>query len=218
MWAYMFSEIAAIYPITPSSNMQKMSMNGAAFGLKNISVRLSKSSKCQSEECSRSGYQGVCRQVPDNYFYCFTGLLLMIPKHGTRSRRILPGFFMFLHEGLAASISQFLGDHSDVMSVRTYRFCSFATGAFRKYMDIAGVAHLTAIKIKSLPFYISLMVSALPMKYKKWKLQPKTKMAKLLDYKALQEFRSCTPSLNIPVTRGTAQNPDIYVPDKRSCQ
>jgi pyruvate-ferredoxin/flavodoxin oxidoreductase len=208
--AYMFSEIAAIYPITPSSNMAENVDEWSAFGLKNIFGETVQVVEMQSEGGASGAVHG-CLQAGalTTTFTASQGLLLMIPNMYKISGELLPGVFHVSARSLAAQALSIFGDHSDVMSVRHTGFALLATGSVQQIMDIAGVAHLTAIKTR-IPFLHFFDGFRTSHEVQKVEAPTKEQMAELLDWEALQAFRDRALNPEHPVTRGTAQNPDIY--------
>jgi len=208
--AYMFSELAAIYPITPSSNMAENVDEWAAHGRKNIFGDTLKVTEMQSEAGAAGAVHGSLQSgVLTTTFTASQGLLLMIPNMYKISGELLPGVFHVSARSLAAHALSIFGDHSDVMSTRHTGFAMLATGSVQEIMDIAGVAHLTAIKsrIPFLHFFDGFRTSHEIQKVEYFEDED---MAKLVDFQAIQEFRSRALNPEHPVTRGTAQNPDIY--------
>ena len=208
--AYMFSEVAAIYPITPSSNMAENVDEWAAFGRKNIFGETVQVVEMQSEGGAAGAVHGSLQSGALTSTYTASqGLLLMIPNMYKIAGELLPGVFHVSARSLAAQALSIFGDHSDVMSTRQTGFALLATGSVQEIMDIGGVAHLAAIKsrVPFLNFFDGFRTSHEVQKVE----APTTEaMASLLDYKALQEFRERALNPEHPVTRGTAQNPDIY--------
>jgi pyruvate-ferredoxin/flavodoxin oxidoreductase len=208
--AYMFSEVAAIYPITPSSNMAENVDEWAAFGRKNIFGETVQVVEMQSEGGAAGAVHGSLQSGALTSTYTASqGLLLMIPNMYKIAGELLPGVFHVSARSLAAQALSIFGDHSDVMSTRQTGFALLATGSVQEIMDIGGVAHLAAIKsrVPFLHFFDGFRTSHEVQKVE----APTTEaMASLLDYKALQEFRERALNPEHPVTRGTAQNPDIY--------
>ncbi|KPK87215.1 MAG: racemase [Bacteroides sp. SM23_62_1] len=208
--AYMFSEVAAIYPITPSSNMAENVDEWAAFGRKNIFGETVQVVEMQSEGGAAGAVHGSLQAgVLTTTFTASQGLLLMIPNMYKISGELLPGVFHVSARSLAAQALSIFGDHSDVMSTRHTGFAMIATGGVQEIMDIGGVAHLAAIKsrVPFLHFFDGFRTSH---EVQKVEAPTNEQMVKLLDYKALQEFRNRALNPEHPVTRGTAQNPDIY--------
>ncbi|MBN1597090.1 MAG: pyruvate:ferredoxin (flavodoxin) oxidoreductase [Bacteroidales bacterium] len=208
--AYMFSEVAAIYPITPSSTMAEYIDEWSANGLKNIFGEVVKVTEMQSEGGAAGAVHGSLQAGALTSTYTASqGLLLMIPNMYKISGELLPGVFHVSARSLAAQALSIFGDHSDVMSTRHTGFAILATGSIQEIMDIAGVAHLTAIKsrIPFLHFFDGFRTSH---EIQKVEAPTTEQMKALVDYKALQEFRLRALNPEHPVTRGTAQNPDIY--------
>lgn len=208
--AYMFSEVAAIYPITPSSTMAEYIDEWSANGRKNIFGEVVKVTEMQSEGGASGAVHGALQSgALTSTFTASQGLLLMIPNMYKISGELLPGVFHVSARSLAAQALSIFGDHSDVMSTRHAGFALLATGSVQEIMDIAGVAHLAAIKsrIPFLHFFDGFRTSH---EIQKVEAPSNEDMAKLIDYKALQEFRLRALNPEHPVTRGTAQNPDIY--------
>jgi pyruvate-ferredoxin/flavodoxin oxidoreductase len=208
--AYMFSEVAAIYPITPSSNMAENIDEWAAQGRKNIFGETVLVSEMQSEAGAAGAMHGSLQAgALTSTFTASQGLLLMIPNMYKISGELLPGVFHVSARSLAAQALSIFGDHSDVMSTRQTGFAMLATGSVQEIMDIAGIAHLAAIKSKVpfLHFFDGFRTSHEIQKVEYFETDD---LAKLLDRDALQAFRDKALNPENPVTRGTAQNPDIY--------
>ncbi len=208
--AYMFSEVAAIYPITPSSNMAENIDEWAAFGRKNIFGETVQVVEMQSEGGASGAVHGSLQAgALTSTFTASQGLLLMIPNMYKISGELLPGVFHVSARSLAAQALSIFGDHSDVMSTRHTGFAMLATGSVQEIMDIGGIAHLASIKsrIPFLHFFDGFRTSHEVQKVEAPTIED---MAKLLDWEALQAFRDNALNPEHPVTRGTAQNPDIY--------
>jgi len=208
--AYMFSELAAIYPITPSSTMAEYVDEWAAYGRKNIFGDVLKVTEMQSEAGAAGAVHGSLQSgVLTTTFTASQGLLLMIPNMYKISGELLPGVFHVSARSLAAHALSIFGDHSDVMSTRQTGFAMLATGSVQEIMDIAAVAHLTAIKsrIPFLHFFDGFRTSHEIQKVEYFENED---MARLVDFEAIQAFRNRALNPEHPVTRGTAQNPDIY--------
>ncbi len=208
--AYMFSELAAIYPITPSSTMAEYVDEWAAYGRKNIFGDVLKVTEMQSEAGAAGAVHGSLQSgVLTTTFTASQGLLLMIPNMYKISGELLPGVFHVSARSLAAQALSIFGDHSDVMSTRHTGFAMLATGSVQEIMDIAAVAHLVSIKsrIPFLHFFDGFRTSHEIQKVEYFENED---MAGLLDFEAVQAFRDRALNPEHPVTRGTAQNPDIY--------
>ncbi len=208
--AYMFSEVAAIYPITPSSNMAENVDEWAAAGRKNIFGETVKVEEMQSEAGAAGAVHGSLQAgALTSTFTASQGLLLMIPNMYKIAGELLPCVFHVSARSLAAQALSIFGDHSDVMSTRQTGFAMLATGSVQEVMDLAGVAHLASIKsrVPFLHFFDGFRTSH---EIQKVEVMEQEALAGLVDQKALQAFRDNALSPEHPVTRGTAQNPDIY--------
>ncbi|HRW21091.1 MAG TPA: pyruvate:ferredoxin (flavodoxin) oxidoreductase, partial [Bacteroidales bacterium] len=150
--SYIFSEVACIYPITPSSNMAENVDEWAAKGRKNIFGQTVHVEEMQSEAGASGAVHGSLQAGALTTTYTASqGLLLMIPNMYKISGELLPGVFHVSARSVAAQALSIFGDHSDVMSTRSCGFALLATGSVQEIMDIAPVAHLTAIKTR-VPF------------------------------------------------------------------
>ncbi len=208
--AYMFSEVAAIYPITPSSTMAEHVDEWAAYGKKNIFGETVKLEEMQSEAGAAGALHGSLQAgALSTTFTASQGLLLMIPNMYKIAGELLPAVFHVTARSLAAQALSIFGDHSDVMSARQTGFAMLATGSVQEVMDLAGVAHLAAIKSR-IPFMHFFDGFRTSHEIQKIEVVEQDDLAKLVDYEALKKFRDNALNPANPVTRGTAQNPDIY--------
>ncbi|MEG1555918.1 MAG: pyruvate:ferredoxin (flavodoxin) oxidoreductase, partial [Bacteroidales bacterium] len=208
--AYMFSEVAAIYPITPSSTMAEYIDEWSAGNRKNIFNETVKVVEMQSEAGAAGAVHGSLQAgALTSTFTASQGLLLMIPNMYKISGELLPGVFHVSARALAAQALSIFGDHSDVMSTRQTGFAMLATSSVQEIMDLAPVAHLAAIKgrIPFLHFFDGFRTSH---EIQKVEAADQEAVAKLIDWDALQAYRERSLNPEHPVTRGTAQNPDIY--------
>ncbi len=208
--AYMFSEVAAIYPITPSSTMAEHIDEWAANGRKNIFGETVKVEEMQSEGGAAGALHGSLQAgALTSTFTASQGLLLMVPNMYKISGELLPAVFHVTARSLAAQALSIFGDHSDVMATRQTGFGMLATGSVQEVMDLAAVAHLVAIKsrIPFMHFFDGFRTSHEIQKIERLDME---QLEPLLDRKALQRFRDSSLNPERPVTRGTAQNPDIY--------
>ncbi len=208
--AYMFSEVAAIYPITPSSTMAENIDEWSANGKKNMFGEVVKVVEMQSEAGAAGAVHGSLQAGSLTSTYTASqGLLLMIPNMYKISGELLPGVFHVSARSLAAQALSIFGDHSDVMSVRNTGFALFATSSVQEIMDLAALPHLAAIKsrIPFLHFFDGFRTSA---EIQKVEVPAMEDLAQLVDQKALKEYRDRALNPEHPVQRGTAQNPDIY--------
>jgi len=208
--AYMFSEVAAIYPITPSSPMAEYIDEWAAKGQKNIFGDTVKVVEMQSEAGAAGAVHGSLQAGALTTTYTASqGLLLMIPNMYKIAGELLPGVFHVSARALAAQALSIFGDHADVMSARQTGFAMLATSSVQEIMDLAPVAHLAAIegRVPFLHFFDGFRTSH---EIQKVEAADMEKLRKLVNYKALKEYRDRALNPEHPVTRGTAQNPDIY--------
>jgi pyruvate-ferredoxin/flavodoxin oxidoreductase len=214
--AYMFSEVACIYPITPSSTMAEYIDEWAANGLKNIFGEQVKVVEMQSEAGASGAVHGALQSgALCSTFTASQGLLLMIPNMFKIAGELLPGVFHVSARSVAAHALSIFGDHSDIYATRPTGFAMLASGSVQEIMDLAGVAHLSAIKTRLpfLHFFDGFRSSAEIQKIEAMQMDD---IKGLIDYDALQSFRDNALNPEHPVTRGTAQNPDIYFQAKES--
>ena len=208
--AYMFSEVAAIYPITPSSPMAEYIDEWAAKGQKNIFGDTVKVVEMQSEAGAAGAVHGSLQAGALTTTYTASqGLLLMIPNMYKIAGELLPGVFHVSARALAAQALSIFGDHADVMSARQTGFAMLATSSVQEIMDLAPVAHLAAIegRVPFVHFFDGFRTSH---EIQKVEAADMEKLRKLVNYKALKAYRDRALNPEHPVTRGTAQNPDIY--------
>ncbi len=208
--AYMFSEVAAIYPITPSSTMAEHVDEWAAFGRKNIFGETVQVTEMQSEGGAAGAVHGSLQAgALTTTFTASQGLLLMVPNMYKMAGELLPAVFHVSARSLAAQALSIFGDHSDVMSARQTGFAMLATGSVQEIMDISVIAHLAAIKsrVPFLHFFDGFRTSHEIQKVEYFEMED---LQPMLDTEALQRFRDNALNPERPVTRGTAQNPDIY--------
>lgn len=208
--AYAFTDVAAIYPITPSSTMAEVVDEWAAGGRKNIFGQTVKVAQMQSEAGASGAFHGSLQAgALTTTFTASQGLLLMIPNMYKVSGELLPGVFHVSARSLAAQALNIFGDHQDVMAARQTGCVMLASGSVQEVVDMALVAHLSAIKGR-LPFIHFFDGFRTSHEVQKIEALSYEDMGSLIDQEALQQFRDRALSPNHPVTRGTAQNPDIY--------
>lgn len=208
--AYAFTEVAAIFPITPSSPMAEYVDEWAAYGQKNIFGQEVKVVEMQSEAGAAGAVHGsLAAGALTTTFTASQGLLLMIPNMYKIAGELLPGVFHVSARAVASHALSIFGDHSDVMATRQTGFALLASGSVQEVMDLAGVAHLAAIKgrVPFLHFFDGFRTSH---EIQKIEVIEYDEFAKLVDYDAVNEFRKNALNPEHPVTRGTAQNPDIF--------
>jgi pyruvate-ferredoxin/flavodoxin oxidoreductase len=208
--AYMFSEVAAIYPITPSSTMAEYVDEWAATGRKNIFGQPVLVQEMQSEAGAAGAVHGSLQSgALTTTFTASQGLLLMIPNMYKIAAELLPGVFHVSARAIAAQALSILGDHQDVMAVRPTGFALFATGSVQEVMDLAAVAHLAAIESR-VPFVHFFDGFRTSHEIQKIEALTNEDLAPLINYEALADFRKRAMGPDTPVIRGTAQNDDIY--------
>lgn len=214
--AYLFSEVSAIYPITPSSPMAEHIDEWAANGRKNLFGEKVKVVEMQSEAGAAGAVHGSLQSGALSSTYTASqGLLLMLPNMYKIAGEFLPGVFHVAARTVATHALSIFGDHSDVMAVRGTGFAELATGSVQEVMDLAAVAHLAAIKgrVPFLHFFDGFRTSH---ELQKIEVIDETALAGLIDRDALQAFRNRALSSEHPVTRGTAQNPDIFFQNREA--
>lgn len=214
--AYMFSEVACIYPITPSSTMAEYVDEWAAHGLKNMFGEEVKVVEMQSEAGAAGAVHGALQSGALTTTYTASqGLLLMIPNMYKIAGELLPAVFHVSARTVAAHALSIFGDHSDIYATRQTGFAMIASGSVQEIMDLAGVAHLSAIKsrVPFLHFFDGFRSSHEIQKIEAMDIED---MKKLVDHEALRRFRNLALNPEHPVTRGTAQNPDIFFQAKEA--
>ncbi|MGL5684087.1 MAG: pyruvate:ferredoxin (flavodoxin) oxidoreductase [Marinifilaceae bacterium] len=208
--AYMFSEVSCIYPITPSSPMAENVDEWAAKGRKNIFGEPVKVIEMQSEGGAAGAVHGSLQAGAMTTTYTASqGLLLMIPNMYKIAGELLPCVFHVSARALAAHALSIFGDHADVYSARQTGFAMLASGSVQEVMDLSAVSHLTTIKSR-VPFMNFFDGFRTSHEIQKIELLNEEDIIPLVDMEALQAFRDRALSPESPVTRGTAQNPDVY--------
>ncbi|KYZ74756.1 pyruvate-flavodoxin oxidoreductase [Anaerosporomusa subterranea] len=208
--SYAFTEVAAIYPITPSSQMAELVDEWSTQGRKNIFGERVRVVQLQSEGGAAGTLHGALQAGALTTTYTASqGLLLMIPNMYKIAGELLPGVFHVSARALAANALSIFGDHQDVMATRQTGFAILASSSVQEAMDLGAVAHLAAIKgrIPFLHFFDGFRTSH---EIQKIDVLDYDDLAKLIDQAALGEFRSRALNPDHPVARGTTQNPDIY--------
>ncbi|ETK08619.1 Pyruvate-flavodoxin oxidoreductase [Tannerella sp. oral taxon BU063 isolate Cell 1/3] len=206
----MFSEVAAIYPITPSSTMAEYVDEWAAAGRKNIFGETVLVQEMQSEGGAAGAVHGSLQAGALTSTYTASqGLLLMIPNMYKIAGEFLPCVFHVSARTLASHALSIFGDHQDVMAVRQTGFAMLAEGSVQEVMDLAGVAHLATLKsrIPFVSFFDGFRTSHEIQKIEKLDNED---LAPLIDQKALAEFRARALNPMNPVARGMAENPDHF--------
>ncbi len=215
--AYAFTDVAAIYPITPSSTMAEVVDEWSANGRKNIFGQTVKVAQLQSEAGAAGAFHGSLQAgALTTTFTASQGLLLMIPNMYKTAGELLPGVFHVSARSIAAQALNIFGDHQDVMAARQTGCVMLASGSVQEVADMAPIAHLAAIKGR-LPFIHFFDGFRTSHEVQKIEALSYEDLGNLVDQKALQQFRDRALSPNHPVTRGTAQNPDIYFQTREAC-
>jgi len=208
--AYAFTEVAAIYPITPSSTMAEYVDQWSANGLKNIFGQKVEVVEMQSEAGAAGAVHGSLQAgAMTTTFTASQGLLLMIPNMYKIAGELLPTVFHVSARALAAHALNIFGDHQDVMACRQTGFALLASGSVQETMDLGGVAHLASIKsrVPFLHFFDGFRTSH---EIQKIEVMDYEDLKSLVDWDALKAFKDNALNPEHPVLRGTAQNPDIY--------
>lgn len=208
--SYAFTDVAAIYPITPSSPMAEGIDEWSAHGKKNIFGQPVRVAELQSEAGAAGAVHGSLQAGALTTTYTASqGLLLMIPNMYKMAGELLPAVFHVSARAIATHALSIFGDHQDVMAARQTGFAMLASSGVQEIMDLAGIAHLAAIKgrVPFLHFFDGFRTSH---EFQNVDVIEYEDLAKLLDYEALKQFRDRALNPEHPVIRGTAQNPDIY--------
>ncbi len=214
---YAFTDVAAIYPITPSSPMAEMVDEWSAHGRKNIFDQEVSLTEMQSEGGASGAVHGsLVAGALTTTFTASQGLLLMIPNMYKIAGEQLPGVFHVSSRSVATHALSIFGDHSDVMAARQTGCAMIASGSVQEVMDLGGIAHLSAIK-SSLPFVHFFDGFRTSHEIQKIQVLDYDDLAELVDYDAVREFRKTALNPEHPVTMGTAQNPDIFFQARESC-
>lgn len=208
--SYMFTEVAAIYPITPSSTMAEYVDDWSAAGRKNLFGERVLVQEMQSEAGAAGAVHGSLQGGALTSTYTASqGLLLMIPNMYKIAGELLPCVFHVSARAIAGHALSIFGDHQDVMAVRQTGFAMLAEGSVQEVMDLAGVAHLSTISAR-VPFVNFFDGFRTSHEIQKIEYLDNEDLEPLLDRKALAEFRERALNPTKPVARGTAENPDTY--------
>lgn len=208
--SYAFSEVATIYPITPSSVMPELVDQWASEGKKNIFGEPVKVSEMQSEAGAAGALHGsLVSGALTTTYTASQGLLLMIPNMYKIAGENLPGVFHVSARALASHALSIFGDHQDVMGARATGFAMLATGSVQEVMDLAPIAHLASLegKVPFLHFFDGFRTSH---EIQKIEVLEYEELADMLNEEALEDFRKSSLNPENPKQMGTAQNPDIY--------
>ncbi|NLM97101.1 MAG: pyruvate:ferredoxin (flavodoxin) oxidoreductase [Halanaerobiaceae bacterium] len=215
--SYAFTDVAAIFPITPSSPMAEMVDLWSAQGKKNLFGQQVRVTELQSEAGAAGAVHGSLQAGALTTTYTASqGLLLMIPNMYKIAGELLPGVFHVSARVVATHALSIFGEHSDVMAARQTGFAILASSSVQEVMDLGGIAHLAAIKsrIPFLHFFDGFRTSH---EINKIELLDYEVLGSLLDYNAVEKFRNRSLNPERPVLRGTAQNPDLYFQQREAC-
>jgi pyruvate-ferredoxin/flavodoxin oxidoreductase len=215
--AYMFSEVAAIYPITPSSPMAEHVDEWAAQGRKNLFGDTVMVQEMQSEAGAAGAVHGSLQAgALTSTFTASQGLLLMIPNMYKIAGELLPSVFHVSARTVATHSLCIFGDHSDVMACRQTGFAMLAEGSVQEVMDLSAVAHLAALEAR-VPFINFFDGFRTSHEYQKVELLEDDDVRDLVNQKALSEFRARALSPENPQAKGMAENPETFFPHRESC-
>lgn len=215
--SYMFSEVAAIYPITPSSTMAEYVDDWAAAGRKNIFGETVQVQEMQSEGGASGAVHGSLQAGALTTTYTASqGLLLMIPNMYKIAGELLPCVFHVSARTLASHALSIFGDHQDVMSARQTGFAMFCSGSVQEVMDLSAVSHLSAIKGR-VPFVNFFDGFRTSHEIQKIEALSEEDLAPLIDRQALADFRKRALNPDAPVARGMAENPDVFFQHREAC-
>ncbi len=215
--SYAYTDVAAIYPITPSSVMAELADKWSASGRTNIFGNKVQVTEMQSEAgASGSVHGSLAAGALTTTFTASQGLLLMIPNMYKMAGELLPAVINVSARALASHALSIFGDHSDIYACRQTGFAMLCSGNPQEVMDLAPVAHLSAIKgrVPFLHFFDGFRTSHEIQKIEVWDYE---QLRALADFDAIEAFRKNALNPNHPVTRGTAQNPDIFFQARESC-
>ena len=215
--SYMFSEVAAIYPITPSSTMAEFVDEWAAAGRKNIFGETVLVQEMQSEGGAVGAVHGsLMAGALTTTYTASQGLLLMIPNMYKIAGEQLPTVFHVSARTIASHALSIFGDHQDVMACRQTGFAMLAEGSVQEVMDLSGVAHLATIK-SSIPFLNFFDGFRTSHEIQKIEMLEQDQLEPLLDREALARFRSRALTPQAPQSRGMAENGDVFFQHREAC-
>ena len=215
--SYMFSEVAAIYPITPSSPMAEHVDEWAARGRKNLWGQNVSVQEMQSEGGAAGALHGSLQAgALTTTFTASQGLLLMIPNMYKIAGEMLPCVFDVSARTLASHSLCIFGDHQDVMACRQTGFAMFCSGSVQEVMDLTAVPHLATLKTQ-IPFVNFFDGFRTSHEYHKIEVMEQEDVAKLVDPEDVKRFRDRALSPERPMTRGTAENPETFFTHREAC-
>jgi len=214
--AYAFSDVGAIYPITPSSPMAEFCDEWAAAGRKNLFGQTMKITEMQSEAGAAGAVHGsLVAGALTSTFTASQGLLLMIPNMYKISGELLPCVFHVTARSVSTQALSIYGDHSDVMACRQTGFAMTASGSVQEVMDMALISHLSTLKSK-VPFLHYFDGFRTSHEVQKIEVIDYDEMADMVDWNAIKEFRDRALNPEHPHQQGTAQNPDFYFQNREA--
>ncbi len=214
--AYALSDVAAIYPITPSSPMAEVCDEWAAYGRKNIFGQTMRVATMQSEAGAAGAVHGsLVTGALTTTFTASQGLLLKIPNMYKISGELLPTVFHVSARALSTHALSIFGDHSDVMAARQTGFAMLASGSIQEVIDLGLVSHLATLKTR-VPFLHFFDGFRTSHEVQKIELIDYEDIKKLVDWDAVKAFRERALNPECPHQRGTAQNPDIYFQNREA--
>ena len=215
--SYAFTDVAAIYPITPSSVMAELTEKFSATGAKNLFGREVQVTEMQSEGGASGAVHGsLAAGALTTTYTASQGLLLMIPNMYKMAGELLPGVIHVSARALTSHALSIFGDHSDIYACRQTGYAMLCSNNPQECMDLAAVAHLAAIKgrVPFLHFFDGFRTSHEIQKIEEWDYED---LADMLDWDAVEAFRRRALNPEHPVTRGTAQNDDIFFQAREAC-
>ncbi|MBI9018523.1 MAG: pyruvate:ferredoxin (flavodoxin) oxidoreductase [Phycisphaerae bacterium] len=215
--AYAFSDVAAIYPITPSSNMGEVADDWAAYGRKNIFGQVLRVREMQSEAGAAGAVHGsLSAGALTTTFTASQGLLLMIPNMYKIAGELMPAVFHVSARTVATHALSIFGDHSDVMACRQTGFAMLASASIQEVMDLATVAHVATLKAK-VPFVSFFDGFRTSHEVQKVEMIDYDILESLVDKDAVANFRKRALNPESPQLRGAAQNPDTFFQAREAC-
>jgi pyruvate-ferredoxin/flavodoxin oxidoreductase len=215
--SYAFTDVAAIYPITPSSVMADLTDKFSAQGQKNLFGRQVQVTEMQSEGGASGAVHGsLAAGALTTTYTASQGLLLMIPNMYKMAGELLPGVIHVSARALTSHALSIFGDHSDIYACRQTGYAMLCSNNPQECMDLAAVAHLSAIKgrVPFMHFFDGFRTSHEIQKIEEWDYAD---LADMLDWDAVEAFRRRSLNPEHPVTRGTAQNDDIFFQAREAC-
>ncbi len=215
--SYAFTDVAAIYPITPSSVMADLTDKFSAQGAKNLFGRQVQVTEMQSEGGASGAVHGsLAAGALTTTYTASQGLLLMIPNMYKMAGELLPGVIHVSARALTSHALSIFGDHSDIYACRQTGYAMLCSNNPQECMDLAAVAHLAAIegRVPFLHFFDGFRTSHEIQKIEEWDYED---LADMLNWDAVEAFRRRALNPEHPVTRGTAQNDDIFFQAREAC-